>query len=404
MYQRQGPKAFKKDLTNIIALCALIGNPHKDFKSVHIAGTNGKGTVTHMVACGLMAQGYKVGIYTSPHYKDFRERIKVNGNYISKRRVVQYLNEFLSHLELLRPSFFELTVGMAFKFFADENVDIAVIETGLGGRLDSTNIITPELSVITNISFDHTAFLGNTLELIAGEKAGIIKSGVPVLIGEYQQEVAHVFKNKANILNSKLYFGKELVRLESKSVFIEDNEVLNDLMIDVDGPFLNNNLTTSFSALEILRRLGWKIDWRNVEHSFRTCSYDLKFIGRWQWLGRKPDILADSAHNIGGLSVILEKIKRLDYKKIHFVLGFVNDKDLRSVLNLFPCEGEYYFAKANIPRGLDADLLRDAAASFGLKGKSYSSVRRALSAARSKCRDNELIYVGGSIFTVAEIV
>jgi dihydrofolate synthase/folylpolyglutamate synthase len=404
MYQRQGPKAFKKNLDNIIALCNKLGNPQTQFKSVHIAGTNGKGTVTHLIACGLKSQGYRVGVYTSPHYKDFRERIKIGGDLIPKQKVVEYVNLFIQDLDEIKPSFFEMTVAMAFKYFADEQVDIAVIETGLGGRLDSTNIVMPELSVITNISLDHTMFLGDTLELIAGEKAGIIKPNIPVIIGERQEEIHHVFRNKAKSLSSELSYAGDTVKVSYTDIFINGHLEISGLSLDIVGPFVSRNLTTAIAGLHKLNELGWEMDWRKFVTGCKTFTKDLHFIGRWQWIGSDPDVLADSAHNEGGLQYVIRAIKDLPYTKIHFVLGFVNDKDLSKVLQFFPGTGQYYFAKANIPRGLDAHILKDRAANYGLKGKAYTSIRKALAAAKTKCKSGELIFVGGSIFTVAEVL
>ena len=406
MFQRVGKKAFKKNLDNIIALCDYLGNPQNQFKSIHIAGTNGKGSTTHALASVLVEQGYKTGLYTSPHYKDFRERIKIGNQFISETAVVEFVETHRDYFNKLKPSFFEITVAMAFWYFAKSKVDIAVIETGLGGRLDSTNVITPLLSVITNIGLDHTNFLGDTLPLIAGEKAGIIKPNVPVVIGAFQLETASVFLDKANKMNSLLYYANQNEAI--------DNEIATDLR----GPFQQNNLRTAKKAVEVLqsishrkkRETGLEISDKALENGFKNVVKNTNMMGRWQILDTSPLTIADSAHNAHGLSTVLDELKQLSttYKNIHIVLGMVKDKDVDAALALFPQKAIYYFCKADIPRGLDADLLAEKATQFDLVGKAYSSVKEAFVAAKQAAsvtmNDKDLVFVVGSVFVVAEVL
>ena len=412
MYQRLGSAAYKKDLTNTIKLCEYTGNPQNNIKTIHIAGTNGKGTTTHIIAGGLQAQGYKVGVYTSPHYKDFRERIKINGTYIPKRFIIDFLNRYSKELEEIQPSFFEMTVAMAFLYFDEEKVDFAVIETGLGGRLDSTNVIIPLLSVITNISFDHQSMLGNTLAEIAGEKAGIIKNNIPVIIGESQKETDHVFIQKAIEMSAPVYFANDHIQL-TQTGFTDQNKIYNikynqqiwieNLTTDLSGPFQERNIITGMYALKQLSETV-NINIEKLKLFFADLKSKTGYIGRWQILDSNPLIIADSAHNEGGLKIILREIQELKYKNLHIIIGFVNDKELSSVLELFPKKAIYYFAKANIPRGLNAALLKTEGEKYGLSGKSYISVRKALAAAKIKAHSDDLVFIGGSIFVVAEVI
>lgn len=412
MFQRQGPSAYKKDLTNTIKLCQTTGNPHENIKTVHIAGTNGKGTTTHLIAGCLQAQGYKVGVYTSPHYKDFRERIKINGTYISKKYIKQFVEKYYDDIEEIEPSFFEVSVALAFSYFASEKVDFAIIETGLGGRLDSTNIITPMLSVITNISYDHQNMLGDTLQAIAGEKAGIIKSGIPVIIGEKQAEVMSIFTEKAKSVQADLWFAEELIQIETietsasnttYKVYHNQECWIDKLDTSLVGPFQENNLRTALAAVLHLSQ-HIKIDLAKVISFFPNLVNATRYMGRWQILGQKPLIIADSAHNEAGLLYALGELNKLKNGRLHIVLGFVNDKDLNKVLQLFPTDATYYFAKANIPRGLDTGILQAQAKSHQLKGKVYKSVKKAFAAAKMSSDANDLIFIGGSIFVVAEIL
>lgn len=412
MYQRQGASAYKKDLTNTINLCKAVGNPHLKIKCIHVAGTNGKGTTTHIIAGGLQAQGYKVGVYTSPHYKDFRERIKINGEFIPKEYIIMFLNHFNNELEKIQPSFFEMTVALAFLYFKDQKVDFAVIETGLGGRLDSTNIITPLLSVITNISLDHQNMLGNTLEEIAYEKAGIIKYAIPVIIGEKDKKTQLVFKNKAIEMKAPLFFAEEhlqIIEIDNTknhikfSVNFDNTKWIKDMTSDLSGPFQQKNLTTGLYALKLLSE-KIRIDFKKIVEFFPVLKEKTKYTGRWQVLNTRPMTIADSAHNEGGITIIVNELLKQNFNKLHMVIGFVNDKDLSSILSILPPDAIYYFAKANIPRGLDAALLREEGKKCKLTGKSYSSVRKAFAAAKMKAKDEDLIFIGGSIFVVAEIL
>lgn len=427
MFQRIGPAAYKKDLTNIRALCAHIGEPHTQFASLHVGGTNGKGSVSHLLAALAQMAGLKTGLYISPHYKDFRERIKINGRYISPARVVAFVRQNREIIEEIQPSFFELCVAMAFDHFARERVDLAVIEVGLGGRLDSTNIITPLLSVITNISYDHQAMLGNTLALIAGEKAGIIKPGVPAVIGETHPESAPVFEKKAQEVGAPLIFADRHYRVEelssdgersAYSVYREGRLFLPCLEVDVAGPFQQRNLATTLQAWEVFCRQA-AARWERAPESWsveQLCRQPsgaglylparrlTRFIGRWQIIGRSPTILCDSAHNEAALQVLWEQLSKEPVRQQHVVVGFVSDKEVEPLLACFPTSARYYFAKANIPRGLDAEVLCQKAAAFGLRGKPYRSVRSALGAARRAARPEDRIVVTGSIFVVAEVL
>ena len=437
MYQQVGAVAYKKDLTNTHALCAQLGDPQRRFPSVHIGGTNGKGSVSHFLAAIFQAAGLKVGLYTSPHYKDFRERIKINGRYIPRERVTAFVEKNKPMLEAIQPSFFEMTVALAFDYFAQEKVDIAVIEVGLGGRLDSTNVITPLLSVITNISYDHMDILGDTLDKIAFEKAGIIKPDVPVVIGETHPESAPVFLKKAAETGAEIVFadqryalqiadcpasqGSETARgLEDVSCYaiFRNQQPAGDLQLQGGGPYQPRNLATVLQAWELLcAQPGFLSVLKNKKIDAEAPALqaylqtglarlrDLtRFIGRWQIIGRNPTILCDSAHNEAGLQAAFEQISRLPAQRLHIVCGFVADKDLNKALRQFPTQAAYYFAKANIPRGLDAAVLRAAAAERGLHGKSYRSVKNALAAAKRAAAKNDLIVVIGSIFVVAEVL
>ena len=412
MYHRVGQVAYKKDLTNTIQLCEAAGNPQDKIKTIHIAGTNGKGTTTHIIAGGLQSQGYKVGVYTSPHYKDFRERIKINGQYITSKFIVNFLNKHHETIELVDPSFFEVTVAMAFAYFESENVDFAIIETGLGGRLDSTNIINPLLSVITNISYDHQNLLGDTLQAIAGEKAGIIKEKVPILIGERQSEVEQVFIDKAKTMSAPITFAEDNLKLtllqsangtKEYQAKYQDEIWLKSLKTTISGPFQDKNLVTGLCALKMLSK-QIEINDAQLMHFFPDLIQKTAYMGRWQVLGQRPLIIADSAHNEGGLKLVINELTTIKKTHLHIVMGFVNDKDLSKVLALFPKDATYYFAKANIPRGLEASALQTTAKEFQLIGKSYTSVNKAFAAAHKKAQPEDLIFVGGSIFVVAEVL
>jgi dihydrofolate synthase / folylpolyglutamate synthase len=430
MFTRIGSAAFKKDLTNTLALVDALDNPHLKFPQIHIAGTNGKGSTAHMTAVILQSMGLKVGLYVSPHYRDFRERIKINGEYISKKAVVRFVERNRTHFERIQPSFFEMTVAMAFDHFATEGVDIAVIEVGLGGRFDSTNIISPLLSVITNISFDHTDMLGNTLPLIAFEKAGIIKTNTPVVIGEEHAETKPVFEQKAIEMNAPISFASQIFDVKPIhqdfdytifQVFKHGKLVYDALKVNVGGDYQAKNVATVLQIFEELKKIPFgvktsagfktlptlasedKID-QAVQDGLLNLTSLTKFIGRWQVIGREPTILCDSAHNEGGLTLAMNQLNSLTFNKLHVVLGVVKDKDISKMLNLLPLHATYYFAKADIPRGLDADILRGFAETTGRFGKAYKSVRQALAAAKKSAKKDDLIYVGGSIFVLAEVI
>lgn len=387
MFQRVGESAFKKDLTNTLAFSKELGFPEKKFKSIHVGGTNGKGSTSHMLASILQEAGYKVGLYTSPHLKNFTERIRINGKEIPKRKVTSFINKNKDFLETQQLSFFEMTVGMAFDYFANEKVDIAVIEVGLGGRLDSTNIITPLVSVITNIGYDHMQFLGETLPEIAGEKAGIIKEGVPVVIGEYQAEVANVFIKKAADCNSSIQFASD-----------DDTVFETDLL----GDYQKSNSKTAVAAIKKLK--GFSISDENIQLGLQNVVKNTQLKGRWQIVQQHPTVICDTAHNKEGLQLAMNQLMRQDFQKLHLVLGVVADKKLSDVFPFFPTNAEYYFCKPNIPRGLSAIILQQQAAEFGLQGKTFTSVAKALKSALKSANQQDIIYVGGSTFVVAEVV
>ncbi len=416
MFQRVGPKAFKKDLTNIVALSEILGRPETKFPSIHIAGTNGKGSVAHLLAAVFASAGFKTGLYTSPHYKDFRERIKVNGELIQKQQVIGFVEQNKQKFGPVQPSFFEWTVALAFDHFANERVDIAIIETGLGGRLDSTNIVRPLLSVITNIGYDHTNFLGETLPLIAAEKAGIIKAKTPVVIGETHRETAPVFLQKSTELHSDITFADQIYSAKKTGgrgarAFYEIKKngkpYRNKLKLQHLGGFQKKNLPTLFAALEIFHEKypDWFTDLPGaIENGLANLKDLTKFMGRWEYISQNPPVLVDSSHNAEGIKQTVEELRKIGSGHLHFVLGVVFDKKHDKTLALLPKNATYYFAKAKIPRGMDASRLQEQAAAYGLHGKSYTSVKRALAAAKKRCGKNGLIFVGGSIFVVAEVL
>jgi dihydrofolate synthase / folylpolyglutamate synthase len=411
MFHRVGAAAFKKDLTNTLALCAAMGNPHLQLKTIHIGGTNGKGSTSHVLAAALHEAGYKVGLYTSPHYKDFRERIKINGLYISKKYITDFVTKYQQLFQDIQPSFFEMTVALAFDYFASQKVDIAVIEVGLGGRLDSTNVIMPELSVITNISFDHMNMLGDTLPKIAFEKAGIIKQNIPVVIGERQAESEAVFLAKADEMNAPITFADAIYSIDNQQdgfAYAKKNgEPYGKFSLDGGlglGAYQAKNLATVLAAADILNELGWTLQKEHIESALQDLYGKISFMGRWQKLSENPLIIADSGHNEAGVNHAVAQLNTLNYKRLHLVTGFVNDKDVSKILSLYPTHATYYFAKANIPRGLDASILQAQAKEKGLHGRSYSSVKNAFKAAKRNAAADDLILVLGSIFVVAEVL
>lgn len=390
MYQRQGKSAFRKDLSNTLKLAAHLHFPEKNFKSIHVAGTNGKGSTSHMLASILQEAGYKVGLYTSPHLKDFRERIKINGQVVRKQFVMGFVKRNKSFLETNSLSFFEMTVGMAFDYFSKEKVDIAIVEVGLGGRLDSTNIITPEVSVITNIGFDHMQFLGNTLEEIAFEKGGIIKAHVPVVIGETQCETESVFFNLALKNNSNISFA--------------DKEIKEIYESDLVGSYQEKNIKTVVQTIKILQNKGFKINSNHIEQGLLKVVQNTGLMGRWQVLQEQPKVICDTAHNKEGLSYTIKQLLNETYQTLHIVFGVVNDKDVTGILPLLPKKAIYYFCKPDIPRGLDANELKRICIEFGFNGQAYSSVKEAYMASKKNASTKDCIYIGGSTFVVAEIV
>lgn len=391
MYQLQGASAYKKDLTNVHVLMDYLGHPESQLQCIHVAGTNGKGSCSHMFASVLQEAGFKVGLYTSPHLKDFRERIKINGQMVSEAFVCDFVNQHQSFFEANDMSFFEMSVGLAFDYFTKEKIDIAIIEVGMGGRLDATNIISPLVSVITNIGLDHTQFLGNTLTAIAAEKAGIIKSNTPVVIGEYTSETQPVFLATAKANQSPVYFASDLIATAYPSDLIGDYQIHNKKTVLQTLTVLNHN--TAFKTTES----HWKTGLSEV---VKNTGLE----GRWQQLGTAPKIICDTAHNTHGLSIVLNQIQKEPFDQLHFVLGVVNDKDLDEVLPLFPKNAIYYFCKPNIPRGLEAAILAQKATPFGLNGKIYNSVSAAYENAKQNAQPTDFIYVGGSTFVVAEIL
>lgn len=390
MYQNKGNSAFKKDLTNTLNLAKHLSHPEGRFKSIHIGGTNGKGSTSHMLASILQEAGYKVGLYTSPHLKDFRERIRLNGKVISKQAVIGFIKRNKMFLEANQLSFFEMTVGMAFDYFAKKKVDIAVIEVGLGGRLDSTNIITPELSVITNIGIDHTQFLGDTLEKIAGEKAGIIKANIPVVIGETHSKTKNVFQNKAKETQSKIYFADQTIK-----------EILES---DLKGSYQVHNIKTVMQSIKVLQEQGFKISDQDLKTGLLNVVDNTGLQGRWQILGKEPKIVCDTAHNKEGLTYVLNQIKNEEYQNLHVVFGVVNDKDLELIIPLLPKKAIYYFCKPDVQRGLNEEILKSYFEKHQLFGASFKTVGEALTSAKSNAKKNDLIYIGGSTFVVAEII
>ena len=391
LYQLQGAIAYKEDLTNTILLSRYLGNPEENLKFIHVAGTNGKGSTSHLLASVLQEAGYKVGLYTSPHLKDFRERIKINGKEIAEDFVIEFIAKHKNFFEINDLSFFEMTVGLAFDYFKKEKIDIAIIEVGMGGRLDSTNIITPLLSVITNIGKDHTQFLGTTFEAIATEKAGIIKQHIPVIIGEYTSETKPVFLAKANETKSEIYFASDLISENFPS--------------DLIGAYQISNKKTALQTLRILNsQKEFQVSEAAIKTGFLNVVKNTGLQGRWQQLNSAPKVICDTAHNKHGLEIVLNQLRKEAFDILHFVFGVVNDKDLDEILPLFPKNAIYYFCKPNIPRGLDASVLAKKALEFGLHGKVYNSVSEAYKNAFQNATSTDFIYIGGSTFVVGEIL
>ena len=412
MYSRIGKAAYKSDMTNTIRLCNLLDNPERGFQSIHIAGTNGKGSTSHMLAAMFQLNGYKTGLYTSPHLKDFRERIRINGQMIPQNLVVDFVERYQHAIAAIGCSFFEWTVGLAFDYFRTEKVDIAIIETGLGGRLDSTNLITPLLSVITNVSYDHTDLLGETLKKIATEKAGIIKPSVPVVIGESNPETAAVFRQTAFEKRASITFADEQWHLVSRKYNNGFNEIEIQengasaivIRLDLLGQYQEVNILTVMEARRQLLILGLQLDLEKCLVALQAVKIVTGLRGRWDILSSAPKIVADVAHNEAGLSYSIRQLHLDATGRLHFVLGFVQEKDINSILQLFPVDASYYFCCPDIPRGLRTEELAKAAAEHGLDGKSYASVALAFEEARNNAGTGDTIYVGGSTFVVAEIL
>jgi dihydrofolate synthase/folylpolyglutamate synthase len=389
-YQNVGKSAYKADLSQTLKLAKQLNHPEHQFKSVHVGGTNGKGSTAHMLASILQEAGYKVGLYTSPHLKDYRERIRINGELISEDFVVDFVSTHKTFFEANALSFFEMSVGMAFAYFADKQVDIAVVEVGLGGRLDSTNILNPEVSVITNIGLDHTQFLGTTIEAIAGEKAGIIKPNIPVVIGETQLETEAIFRTKATKAQAPIYFADQLVEVRYPT--------------SLKGTYQIHNVRTVLQTIEILNSRAFTIPIEAIQLGLLKVAENTGLRGRWEILGSFPTIICDTAHNREGLSLVFKQLQTEKFQRLHIVLGMVNDKDVLLLLELFPKQAQYYFCKPNVPRGLEASELAQIFTEHGFEGSEHSSVKDALKAAKQSASHNDLIYVGGSTFVVAEII
>ena len=422
MFQRIGAAAYKANLNNTWTICSLLNNPEKKFKSIHVAGTNGKGSTSHMLAAVFQQAGYKTGLYTSPHLKDFRERIKINGQEIPKKHITSFVKKYKTDFEKIEPSFFEWTVGLAFNYFAEEKVDIAIIETGLGGRLDSTNVIKPVLSLITNISYDHTNLLGNTLQKIAKEKAGIIKAGTPVVISETQPVISSVFIKKAKEKKSRIDFSTNLFIHQKENYFPKKGLTVHlykkkkgtvSILSDLPGTYQKHNISGVLTALDTLKKT-FNIQDTTIKAALKNVKKLTGLHGRWELINKHPRIICDTGHNEDGIKQVIECINR-EFKstivkdKLHVVFGVVNDKDLSKIFPILKANkhfanASYYFCKPGIPRGLDTDLLQKEADKYNLKGKSYSSVKKALSNAKRRAKSKELIFVGGSTFTVADVI
>ena len=420
MFSRIGAAAIKKDLDNTISICNFLGNPEKKFKTIHVAGTNGKGSTSHMLASIFQEAGYTTGLYTSPHLYDFRERIKVNGEMCSKDFVTAFTNKMKGLIDEIEPSFFELTVGMAFEYFAEKKFDIAIIETGLGGRLDSTNVISPELSIISNIGWDHMALLGNTLPAIALEKAGIIKKETPVVISEVIPETKQIFKEKATAMQAPIYFSEDFLQLQSfqnnwQTALFEFNQPIIHLLdaplftknftveCDLPGKYQYKNLKGVLVAIQLLSQMGWKLKAPKILSALKQVKKNTGLMGRWECIQENPRVILDVAHNEHGIKALLEQLETLHYQHLHIVTGMVKDKDIHSVLTLLPKNACYYFTQSHIPRALPANELAIIAKEIGIIGSIHENVNTALTEATKNANPNDLIIVIGSIFLVAEV-
>ena len=415
MFHRIGPAAYKANLDNTYALMELLDNPHQKIKCIHIAGTNGKGSTSNMLASILQEAGYKTGLYTSPHLKDFRERIRVNGEMANEEWIAEFVTHYKGEFDKIQPSFFEMTTAMAFAYFDAMQTDINIIETGLGGRLDSTNVINPIKSIITNIGYDHMNLLGDTLPKIAGEKAGIIKQNTPIIISEYQDDIATIFTNKANECNAPIIFASDVWEISTQStsdfsdtMIVDASNKSNESKIkfecNLTGPYQAKNIAGVLASIDELNKHGFEISEQHIQAGMQHIKQNTGFKGRWYKLQEDPLVMCDTAHNKDGLQQIMPLVNNYSQGKVRIVLGMVDDKDLDGVLPLFPSTALYYFCKADIPRGLDAQILKEKASEFNLKGNIYNSVKDALENAIENASTNDLIFVGGSTFTVAEII
>lgn len=406
-FQRIGASAYKPGLGRVLKLSALAGDPHRQFKSIHIAGTNGKGSTASTIAAVLQSAGYKVGLYTSPHLVDFRERIRINGEMIPHEAVVEFVERWLGFNADIEPSFFELTMVMAFDYFARQGVDVAVVEVGMGGRLDSTNIITPVLSVITNISKDHTQFLGNTLPLIAAEKSGIIKPGVPVVIGEAEGEVRRVFAGAARMAQAPIRFAQDSMwytdAIHANDGITYLNTIWGDVKCELTGDYQCRNAATTMAALDVLNHLGWKINRRAVANGFAKVCRLTGFAGRWSVIGKKPLTIVDTGHNVGGWEYLGPRLMSYG-PRLRMVIGFVADKDVDAILSMMPPHATYYFTQASIPRAMDANELARKGSDHGLRGCVIGDVRQAVAMARDEAAPNDVVFVGGSTYVVGEAI
>ncbi len=416
MFHRIGAAAYKANLDNTHAICKLLGNPELKFPSIHIAGTNGKGSTSNLIASVLQESGLKTALFTSPHLKEFRERIRVNGIMIPEEKIIEFVENYREVFEEIKPSFFEWTFGLAVHYFAEQKVDIAVIETGMGGRLDSTNVVSPLITIITNIGFDHMAFLGDKLETIAIEKAGIIKDKVPVIIGETHRKTSSVFIETAKLHNSKIqfadknYFLRNIKLSEATAehlildVYDHKKLIFEQLYCPLTGNYQYKNIRTAFAALTEINKTSFKLSEEAIRAGFSNVLKNTGFMGRWQKLQEKPLVICDTAHNEAGIKLVVKQLSQQSFKHLHFILGMVNDKEIDQILELLPKRATYYFCKADIPRGLDTNFLAGKAILKGLRGACYPSVKKAYDAAMHNSTTNDLIFIGGSTFTVAEIL
>ncbi|MBR5475285.1 MAG: bifunctional folylpolyglutamate synthase/dihydrofolate synthase [Bacteroidaceae bacterium] len=408
LFQQVGSSAYKEGLDTTLALDEHFGHPHRKFRTIHVAGTNGKGSCSHTLASILQSAGYRVGLYTSPHLIDFRERIRINGEPVSKEFVVEFVAREKEFFEPLHPSFFELTTAMAFTYFAQQKVDVAVVEVGLGGRLDCTNIISPDVCIITNISPDHTQFLGHTLTEIAGEKAGIIKAGTPVIIGETTPETKRVFENKAKEVGAPIIFAEEQKALieahPHNDGYLYRTALHGTIYGELGGDYQRKNTNTILTAVQQLQNIGYNIGQQAIEQGFASVTATTGLMGRWQKIGEQPRIVCDAGHNIGGISYIVEQLKQQQYNTLRIIFGMVNDKDISSVLAMMPREAEYYFTQAGVKRALPSEELMHKAAEYNLFGNHYPTVAEALEAAKKDASPNDFIFVGGSCFIVADLL